>query len=156
VLRILDDLEALEHVTTTETVKKGRAQKLYIITEKGKAYLNELKESWSERLTQMIEFTGPHMMGGVLMKKGVEMIIKHQLDTLKTKEDAIDLFRGLRSKAKTFIVKISERVDFLKNVKSELDSMIQEIEYMEEFDLEEIKNKVEEFKTKLNGEDKKK
>lgn len=148
-LRVLGELEALEYVTTSETVKEGRANKYYIITEKGKNYLNELKEIWSERLTQMIEFTGPHMMGEMLMKKGVEMILMHQLDTLKTKEDAIDLFRGLRSRAKTFITTINERVNFLKNVKSGLDSMIKEIEDMEEFDLKEIKEKVEEFKTKL-------
>ncbi|MFX1377113.1 MAG: hypothetical protein ACFFA0_15005 [Promethearchaeota archaeon] len=151
-LRVLDDLEKMEYVSTSESVIKGRAQKFFIITEKGKAYLSDLKEKWSERLAQMIEFAGPHMMGGMLMRKGVEMIITHHLDTLKTKEDAIDLFRGLRSKAKTFIAKISERLGFLKTVKSELDSMIQAIEKMDDFDLEEIKKKVEDLKNKLHGE----
>ena len=150
VLRIMDDLVKLDYVTTSKSVITGRAQKFFIITEKGKEYLNELKEKWSARLAQMTDFTGSDMMSGLLMRKALEMILMHQVDKLKSKDDALDLFRGLRFRAKTFIAKMTERLDLLKRIKSELDSMVQAIEKKDNLDLEEIKKSVEEFKNKLD------
>ena len=152
IIRIMDDLVEMEYVKTSESVIKGRAQKFFIITEKGKEYLNDLKEKWGERFTQLSEMVDPNMMGNVFMfmRKGLETILTHQIENLDSKEDAIDFFRGLRSKAKTFMAQMNKRLDFLKSVKSELDSMIQTIEKKDELDLEEIKRRVEEFKTKLD------
>lgn len=152
ILRIMDDLVEKEYVTTSESVIKGRAQKFFIITEKGKEYLTDLKKKWGERFTQMSEMVDPNMMGNMFMfmRKGIETMLTHQIEKIDSKEDAIDFFRGLRSKTKTFMTHMSNRLDFLKRIKSELDSMIQTIEEKNELDLEEIKRRVEEFKTKLD------
>jgi DNA-binding PadR family transcriptional regulator len=152
VLRTMDDLVESGYVKTSEDVIKGRAQKYFIITEKGKEYLNDLKKKWGERFTQMSEMVDPNMMGNMFMfmRKGLEMILTDQIENLDSKENAIDFFRGLRSKTNFFITKMTERLDFLKGVKSELDSMVQAIEKMDKLDLEEIKNRVEEFKIKLD------
>ena len=152
ILRIMDDLIEMEYVETSETVLKGRAQKYFIITEKGKEYLDTLKKKWGERFTQISEMVDPNMMGNMFMfmKKGIETMLTHQIENIDSKEDALDFFRGLRSKAKMFLTQMNKRLDFMKDVKSELDSMIQSIEKKGELDLEEIKSRVEEFKTKLN------
>ncbi len=152
ILRIMDDLIELEYVTTSKSVIKGRAQKFFIITEKGRDYLNDLKQKWGERFTQMSEMVDPNMMNNMFMfmKKGIETMLTHQIENIDSKEDALDFFRGLRSKAKMFLTLMNKRLDFMKNVKSELDSMIQTIEKKDKLDLEEIKSKVDEFKTKLD------
>ena len=152
ILRIMDNLVESGHVKTSESVINGRAQKSFIITEKGKDYLIDLKKKWGERFTQMSEMVDPNMMGNMFMfmRKGIETMLTHQIEKLNSKEDALDFFRGLRSKAKTFIDHISKRLDFFKGVKSDLDSMVQTIEKKDELDLDEIKRKVEEFKTKLD------
>jgi len=152
IIRIMDDLVEMEYVKTSESVIKGRAQKFFIITEKGKEYLNDLKEKWGERFTQMSEMIDPNMMDNMFMfmRKGLETILMHQVDKLKSKDDALDLFRGLRFRAKTFIAKMTERLDLIKHIKSELDSMVQTIEKKDDLDLEEIKKRVEEFKNNLD------
>ena len=148
-LRTLDDLVELDYVTTSESVIKGRAQKFFIITEKGKKCLDELKKKWVERFSQMPEFAAPVMQGNFFIKKGLEMILSHQLDLLETKEDALVLFRRLRSKTEIFIAKMTEILKCLKTTKSELDSIIQKIEQMDALNIEEIKNMIKEFKNKL-------
>jgi DNA-binding PadR family transcriptional regulator len=152
ILRIMKDLVEMEYVETSETVLKGRAQKYFIITEKGKDYLTDLKKKWGERFTQMSEMADPKMMGNMFMfmRKGMETMLTHQIEKLDSKKDAIDFFRGLRSKVKTFIGQMSKRLDFLKIAKSELDSMIQTIEKNNELDLDEIKRIIEEIKAKLD------
>ena len=148
-LRTMDDLVELKHVKTSESVIKGRAQKFFIITEEGKTYLDDLKKKWIERVSQMPEFAAPVMQGNFFIKKGLEMILSNQLDLLETKEDGLDLFRGLRSKLNMFITKMSEILKYLKITKSELDSIIQKIEEKNALDIEEIKEMIKEFKKKL-------
>lgn len=148
-LRTLDDLVELDYVKTSESVIKGRAQKFFIITEEGKKYLNDLKKKWIERVSQMPEFAAPIMQGNIFIKKALEMILSHQLDLLETKEDGLDLFRGLRSKLNMFITKITEVLKYLTITKSELDSIIQKIETMDVLNIEEIKEMIKEFKNKL-------
>jgi len=148
-LRALDDLVELEYVKTSESVIKGRAQKFFIITEEGKKYLNDLKKKWIERVSQMPEFAAPIMQGNLLIKKGLEMILLHQLDLLETKEDALDLFRGLKSKLNMFITKMTKVLKYLKITKSELDSIIQKVEEMDALNIEVVKEMIKEFKHKL-------
>lgn len=148
-LRTMDDLVELKYVTTSETVIKGRAQKFFIITDEGKKYLNDLKKKWIERVSQMPEFAAPVMQGNLFIKKALEMILSHQLDLLETKEDGLDLFRGLRSKLKMFITKITEVLKYLKITKTELDLIIQKIEGMDALKIEEIKEMIKDFKNKL-------
>ncbi|MFX0026274.1 MAG: PadR family transcriptional regulator [Candidatus Hermodarchaeota archaeon] len=148
-LRTLDDLVELKYVKTSESVIKGRAQKFFIITEEGKKYLGDLKKKWIERVSQMPEFAAPVMQVNFFIKKGLEMILSHQLDLLETKEDGLDLFRGLRSKLKMFMSKMAEVLKYLKITKTELDSIIQKIEEMDVLNIEEIKEMIKEFKKKL-------
>ena len=44
-LRTLDDLVEMNHVKTSESVIDGRAHKFFIVTDKGKQFLEELKKS---------------------------------------------------------------------------------------------------------------
>ncbi|MFX0018109.1 MAG: PadR family transcriptional regulator [Promethearchaeota archaeon] len=148
-LRTMDDLVELNYVKTSESVIKGRAQKFFIITEEGKKFLDNLKKKWIERVSQMPGFAAPVIQGNFFIKKGLELILSHQLDLLESKEDGLDLFRGLRSKLNMFITKMTEVLKYLKITKSELDSIIQKIEESDALNIEEIKEMVKEFKNKL-------
>ena len=150
VLRTMNTLLEMGHVKTSEIVIKGRAHKFFIITDKGQDYLSDLKEKWGKRFSQMSEMIDPNMMGNMFMKKGFELILSDQIDNMNSKEDAIDFFRGLRSKVNFLQTKTNERLNFLKNCKSELDSMVQTIEKMDKLDLEEVKRRIEEFKNNLD------
>lgn len=148
-LRALDELVELEYVTTSESVIKGRAQKFFIIAEKGNIYLDKLKKKWVERVSQMPEFAAPIIQGKFFIKKGLEMILLHHLDHLETKDNAIVLFRGLRSKVNRFLAKMTDVLEYLQVTKSELDSIIQKIEDMDALNIEKIKEMIKEFENKL-------
>jgi len=154
-LRIMDELVEKDYVKTSESVIKGRAQKFFILTEKGKNYLDILKEKWAERFALMSEIVAPDMFGSFFIKKGLDMILTNQIDLLESKEDALDLVRGLRAGAKTFIARMTERINYLKKAKSELDSLIQKIEKTDALNIEEFKNLIIEFKNKLEFNNKK-
>jgi DNA-binding MarR family transcriptional regulator len=148
-LRILDELVELEYVTISESVIKGRAQKFFLVAEKGKRYLDKLKKKWIERVSQMPEFAAPIIQGNFFIKKGLEMILLHRLDHLETKEDAIVLFRGLRSKVNMFLTKLTDVLKYLQVTNSELDSIIRKIEDMDTLNIDKIEDMITEFKNKL-------
>lgn len=148
-LRIMDELAEMNYVSTSESVIKGRAQKFFILSEKGKKYLDQLKEKWAERFAQISEIAAPNMFGSLFIKKGLDMILSSQIDLLESKEDALDLLGGLRLAAKNFMARITDRLNHLKNAKSALDSLIQKIEKIDEPSIEEIKNLISEFKNNL-------
>jgi len=50
VYRLLKEMEQEGFISAHETISKGRAQKLYKITAKGKARLQELRGIWSSRI----------------------------------------------------------------------------------------------------------
>jgi len=58
-LRTLDDLEEKDFLKIREDVIKGRAQKFYLITEKGKKHLEKLKSKWAIHFSIMSEMAPP-------------------------------------------------------------------------------------------------
>ncbi len=63
VLRLLENLEKLGYVDTTVDIVKGRSHKSYILTEKGKKYLEELKKKWARQLAFLSEIAPPEEYG---------------------------------------------------------------------------------------------
>jgi DNA-binding PadR family transcriptional regulator len=149
ILRLLDDLVESEHVITKESVIDGRANKFFIITEKGTKFLNDLKKKWADRFAQMSQMAAPGIFGGVFIKKALNTYLNIQLDQLDSKEDALDLVRGIRSTTKTFLKRINERLNDLKFIKSELDNTIEKIEEMQEDNVEDIKKLIKDFGDKV-------
>lgn len=141
-IRTLQDLENKNYLNSREEIIDGRANKFYMITEAGKKFLEKLKMKWANLFGTMAELTPPEKYGTPL-RIPKEFIIA-QIELLKSKEDALDLFRGIRSKMKTLLAKMAERRDFFEKKKVELDSMILKIEEMDEFSIEEIKEMIEE------------
>lgn len=141
-LRALDELEEKKYVETKETVEKGRAQKLYTITDEGKGYLEELKEKWANHFAIMSEIAPPEHYGHPFLWAGPHRCVLDVIEEFESKEDALDQFRGMRSHLKSFITRLEKRKEHLETKKSEIDEIIEKIEKMEDLDLDEIKEMV--------------
>lgn len=138
-IRALDELEAKEYLTTRETVENGRNQKYYTITDKGKAYVDQLKEDWANRFAMLSEIAPPDIHGNPFLREGPNRRMMKDIDRFTSKEDAIDYFHGIRSMLKSFLLRAQERVKRTENAKTTIDSIIEKIDQMEEFNLDEIK-----------------
>jgi DNA-binding PadR family transcriptional regulator len=134
-IRTLQELEDKNYLTSREEIIEGRANKFYFITELGKKFLEELKLRWANLFSIMSEITP---------SKGLKMILFEKIEEFESKEDAIDLFRGLRSWMKTMLQRIENRVQTFKRSKDELDKIIQDIEKMDFLNKDKIKELVEE------------
>jgi len=148
-LRTLEELIEKKCVKTRKTVIKGRAQKFYIITDKGKHYLEELKEKWANRFARMSDMAPPERYGNPFFKTGPKMQMIQNIDDFKSKEDALDYFRGMRSSLKTFLASLEKRKENIEITKSELDGIIENIEKMKFFNVDEIKELVSEIQKKF-------
>lgn len=134
-IRTLQELEDKNYLTSREEIIEGRANKFYLITEFGKKFLEELKLRWANLFSIMSEITP---------SKGLKMILFEKIEEFESKEDAIDLFRGLRSWMKTMLQRIENRIQIFKRSKNELDKIIQDIEKMDFLNKDKIKELVEE------------
>jgi DNA-binding PadR family transcriptional regulator len=141
-IRTLQELEDKNYLTFKEEIIEGRANKFYIITELGKKFLEELKLRWANLFSIMSEITP---------SKGLKMILFEKIEEFESKEDAIDLFRGLRSWLKTMLQRIEKRIQILKKSKVDLDKIIQDIEKMDVLNKNKIKELVEESIKKSEG-----
>lgn len=134
-IRTLQELEDKNYLTSREEIVEGRANKFYLITELGKKFLEELKLRWANLFSIMSEITP---------SKGLKMILFEKIEEFESKEDAIDLFRGLRSWMKTMLQRIENRIEIFKKSKDDLNKIIQNIEKMDVLNKDKIKEWVEE------------
>lgn len=132
VLRLLDRLEEEKLVETKEEIVEGRANKLYLITEEGIKQVEELKEKWGERFRMMSDTTMPYFT------RGEKFHLMKKIGQLETSEDAIDYFRGMRSKIKAKQNSLNDRLKILSSIREELDSIIDMIEKDNEFNREKV------------------
>ena len=139
VLRLLDDLVEQKYVKTKTDTVDGRANKLYIITDKGMDYMNELKEKWAERFTMMSDTTMP------FFSKGERFMLKKSIDKFTSTEDAVDYFRGIRSRVKSKQTVLQDRLDVYNKLKDKLDELIDDLEKSDKLDKEALEKQIDEF-----------
>ncbi|MBY8999615.1 MAG: PadR family transcriptional regulator [Candidatus Heimdallarchaeota archaeon] len=132
VLRLLDILVEDKLVETKEETVEGRANKLYIITDSGIKLMEEMKEKWGERFRMMNETTMP------FFTRGEKFVFMKRIDKLDNSEDAVDYFRGLRSKIKTKQSSLKKRLDIFTETRQELDAIVDMLEKDKEFDREKL------------------
>lgn len=144
-LRTLDELVEKKYLITSESLIKGRAQKFFIMTKKGKKYLNKLRKKWITRFSMMPEIGPPSL-------EGLKMMLTERIKEFESKEDAIDFFRGVRSWMKNILYHIKIKTMKLTKAKDDIDIIIDKIELMDFFDNEKIINFVMDSMNKFEEE----
>ncbi len=134
-IKTLQDLENKGYLGTKEEIIDGRANKFYMITDKGKKFLEELKLKWANIFGKMAEINPP---------VGLKTMIFEQVNEFESKDDAIDFFRGIRSWMKGMLQRIESRIEKIKRSKVNLDELIEEIGKMDRLDKEKIKELINE------------
>jgi len=144
-MRSLNELEENESLSTIQDVVKGRSQKIYKITDKGKENLENLKEKWTYQFLRMTDIAPMEQYGNPFGSQHFKSRLLRNLENIENIEDAVDIFRGYRSKFKKMYKRLQNRMENLEKTKSHLDSVITEIEKMDQFDLNKIKEMVDKF-----------
>lgn len=144
-IRSLNELEDNESLSTIQDIVKGRSQKIYKITNKGKENLEKLKEKWTYQFLRMTDIAPMEQYGNPFGSVRFKNRLIRNLEKIENIEDAIDIFRGYRSKFKQMYKRLQNRMEKLDKTKSHLDSIITEIEKMDQFDLNKVKEMVDEF-----------
>jgi len=144
-IRSLNELEEKKSLSTIQDVVKGRSQKIYTITDKGTEYLEKLKEIWAYKFLRMTDIAPPEKHGNPFESERFKNRLLRNLNNIENIEDAIDIFRGYRSKFKKLYNRLQNRMERLDKTKSYLDSIITEIEKMDQFDLNKIEEMVNKF-----------
>jgi DNA-binding PadR family transcriptional regulator len=148
-MRLLDHLESNGHVKVEESVDKGRNKKLYIMTDKGRNYFNNLKQRWAHQFSVMSDFAPPERFNNPLIHPRSQKHIFQILENYEGKEDILDYFRGMRSRLKGRLMHLMSRVEDTEKIKLELDSLIMKIEEMDSPSVDEIKNLLNEIQEKF-------
>lgn len=144
-MRSLNELEENKSLSTIQDVVKGRSQKIYTITDKGKENLEKLKEIWAYKFLRMTDIAPLEKYGNPFEGGHLKNRLLRNLENIENTEDAIDIFRGYRSKFKKLHNRLQNRMEKLDKTKSNLDSIITEIEKMDQFDLNKIEEMVNKF-----------
>jgi DNA-binding PadR family transcriptional regulator len=129
-IRTLQDLEEKNYLTIKEAIINGRANKFHVITEMGRHFLMELNKKWANLFGIMSEFNP---------SEGMETMMLNRIDEFKSKEEAIDFFRGIRSWMKQVSQRMEESTKRIKTSKANLDKIIIEIEKIDTFDKQHVK-----------------
>jgi DNA-binding PadR family transcriptional regulator len=147
--RHLDKMEEMELIISEKTEIKGRTQKIFTITEKGAEHLDSLRENWAIR-GEMLDELGPfedpygrpprhkHPPRG---PPGSRRMHSHHhrrrldppFEEFKDKEQALDFFRGERSRINHIHSRLTTRLANIEDSRTELDVLIEKIESMEIF-----------------------
>jgi len=145
-LRTLNNFEEKGYVKIKEAIVKGRAQKIYTISQSGREFLDHLKMKWASQFAGMSDMAPPEDFLG----KELKVIINEHIKDFVTKDDTEDFFRGIRSWVNSTLNRIEHRRKNLLIVKSELDKVIGKISKMEGFDVDSLKKLIEKFIEKLH------
>ncbi len=137
--RLLEELQEKEYVSTQDTVKDGRAQKLFSLTEKGQERLIKLKKRWAQFFSNMTDHAPLEEFANPFTEPDVQDHFLDELAECQSKEDAIDLARGIRSEINRQRNHIEGRLKSIDDLKSQLDKLIEFMEQQSAFDVNEIK-----------------
>jgi DNA-binding PadR family transcriptional regulator len=134
-IRTLQEMEDKKYLKSKEKIVEGRSNKFFIITEKGRKFLEELKLKWANLFSMMSEISP---------SKGLKLVLLEKVKEFESKDDAIDFFRGMRSWIKGMLKQIEKRVENLKTAQNNLNRTIEEIEKMDSLNKEKIIQMVKE------------
>ena len=140
-LRTLAYLEEKGYVKIKQDTIKGRAQKIYTISQLGRDFLEKLKMKWAAQFARMSDMAPPEQFMG----EGIKVMLKEQIKVFTTKDGAEDFFRGIRSWVNSILNRIEHRRKNLLTLKSGLDKVIEKISTMEGLDIYSLKELIDRF-----------
>ncbi|MHA1229710.1 MAG: helix-turn-helix transcriptional regulator [Candidatus Helarchaeota archaeon] len=147
-LRILNSLEKEGYVKSKEKIVKGRAQKLYFITDKGVDYLNQLREKWSERFAIMQDITTP-LFGHFIPKEPRFRLFLENVERFVNKKDAIEYFKKLRERFEEHYEKIKKRLNNIEFTKDRIDELLKKLEETKDYTPSKLRELLKNMKNKF-------
>ncbi|MHA1628736.1 MAG: PadR family transcriptional regulator [Candidatus Heimdallarchaeota archaeon] len=123
VYRLLKNMEQDGFIDSYETIHKGRAQRLYKITKKGRNRLQELREIWSPRMVFLRDVIPPDRRAFPIHQKRFEQEFTSLIDESQSKKEIIDAIQG-------FVNHLSHRREQLQK---ELQILQEDIALFENF-----------------------
>jgi len=142
-IHVLDKLEKLNYLDTHEETIEGRAQKYYQLSDLGKKYLEDLKENWASRFMMLSEMAPPEKYGNPFHRENLRSKMMMDIGDLSEKEEAIDYFRGMRSRLTSYLRRVKRKEIQLNEIKAIFDELIKTIENLDEFNQDKIKELIE-------------
>lgn len=142
VIRLLSNLEEQKYLLTQESILDGRANKFYILSQKGFTYLAELKSRWKERFTMMEELTSSYFTPAEKAH-----FIKNFV-SIKDKEKQLKYLEDMRSGLERKIIDLDRKKLLLGELGSQLDRIIENVQNMDD---ELTNSQVETFFSMLPG-----
>ena len=90
VYRTLKEMEDEGYLSSEETIIKGRAQKIYKITEQGLERLKELREKWTNRIAFLTDIVPPERFYPHPPRRSKYDRFVDQMMHFETKEEALE------------------------------------------------------------------
>ena len=143
VYRVLKGMEEKELLTSEETIVKGRAQRLYKITEKGKEYLIELREKWTTRIAFLTDITPIGMHPPPIFRRKSK--IHDYLKKVETKEEMLEFLEGYKEHINRRKTQLEKRLKNYVDNLDKLDEIIRKVSEKDTFDQEDKKQLVKEY-----------
>ena len=143
VYRVLKDMEEKELLVSEEMIVKGRAQRLYKITEKGKEYLIELREKWTTRITFLTEIAPVGMRPPPIFRRRSR--IHDYLKKVETKEEMLEFLEGYKEHINRRKNQLENRLKNYDNNLDKLDEIIKKVSEKDTFDQEDKEQLVKEY-----------
>ncbi|MEJ2252507.1 MAG: PadR family transcriptional regulator [Candidatus Lokiarchaeota archaeon] len=134
-VRTLLDLEERGYLYTNEEIIDGRPNKFYLITIKGRKFLEDLKLKWATIFGTLAEINP---------EKDMEHMLKRKIREFESIGDAKDFFKSLRDWQKDMLVIIEKRTEMFKTATDRLDLIISEIDKMDSLSRKKIREMVDE------------
>ncbi|MGQ4872990.1 MAG: helix-turn-helix transcriptional regulator [Promethearchaeia archaeon] len=135
-LKTFEDLTKKGYLKTEESEYKGRKQKYYKITEKGKNYLEILKSKWANKFAFMSEMVSPEEYDKAFLYERFKQFILKRMEMWDNSEEAISFIKELKLTLESLLHRIEIRRQRLEMEKSKIDLLLSKIESLETVDLD--------------------
>jgi len=139
IVRLLEELEVQKYIESKDVTVNGRNQKLLSLTESGKEYLTGLKRKWAEFFSQMSDHAPMEDLHNPFVHEEEREHLLDELKECKSKDDAIDFIRGMRSDINRQRNHMEERLKRINDMRTKIDNLIAFIEKQDSFDLAAVK-----------------
>lgn len=138
VYRTLKEMEDEGYLEVKETIEKGRANKSYKITEKGRERISNLRENWGSQIAFLSDIVPPERT--IFSHMGRRHHHKHPgpfskaLKNIKSKEDALNFARVMNERMKRTKSRLQHRLEGIESLQDKIDDTIKDMEESEETD----------------------
>ncbi|MBK5114904.1 MAG: PadR family transcriptional regulator [Candidatus Heimdallarchaeota archaeon] len=143
VYRVLKGMEDKELLTSEETIVKGRAQRLYKITDKGNEHLVELREKWTTRIAFLTEITPFGKHPPPIFRRRSR--IHDYLNKVETKEEMLEFLDEYKNHINRRKTQLESRIKHYEENLVKLDEISKKVSEKETFDQEDKEQLVQEY-----------